>query len=75
MKTSVKVKKLWHKEGKKLSLKEFAAKKLEEDSELVMEWMDNKKGALERKAKEARQKHKGARIAAEKLATKAARRK
>lgn len=75
MKTSVKVKKMWHKEGKGLSLKEFTSKKVDEGDETVMEWVDNKKGALERKAKEARQKHKGARIAAEKLASKAARRK
>ncbi len=57
-----------------LSLKEFA-KELGSKNPDVSEWISNKGPTLKNKAKAARKKLKGARIAAEALATKQAKQK
>lgn len=79
-KTSVALKRLWHRfceENGKMPLKAFLRQEKDnpEVKALTKEWRDHKKGSLEKVAKAARQKNKGARIAAEKLASKQARRK
>ncbi len=77
-KTSVALKRLWHQHiadtGHKVPLKVFV-RSLAKDHPLVAEWRGHKHGSLERVAKAARLKNKGARIAAEKQASKAARKK
>lgn len=60
--------------GNGLSLKAFA-KSIETKSTDVLEWRDNKSPTLKNRAKALRKKNKGARIAAESLATKQARSK
>lgn len=75
-KTSVALKRLWHayreEENQCISLKEFAKARAKE---LNKEWQAHKHGSLEKVAKAARLKNKGARIALERSASKAARRK
>lgn len=75
MKTSKSIKKLHHKEGKGISLKAFANSLVGENRELAQTWLAHKNGVLEREAKALRLKNKGPRIAMEKMATKAAKRK
>ncbi len=60
--------------GKGLSLKTFA-KDLADKNEDVGEWLDNKAGATEKKAKAAKEKARGGTIRATALASKAARSK
>lgn len=61
----------WHKEGKGLSLKQFARKLVAAGDKLAQDWFDHKKGILN----QGRTDTKRAKIAAEKQASKAARRK
>lgn len=63
------------KEGKGMTLRQFARELASQKDEVAKAWWTNKSGLLERKAKAERQKNKGARIAMEKMATKAARQK
>lgn len=60
--------------GERLSLKAFA-QSVEGKNPDAAEWLSNKGPSLKNKAKAARLKNKGARIAAEKLATKQAKQK
>lgn len=66
-----KLKSRWHKEGKGLSLKQFARKLVESGDETAKEWFDHKKGLFNK----GRSDSKKIRISAEKLASKNARRK
>ena len=81
MATSSAITTLWHKSGKGLTLKQFAQKLLEtevdggERKTLAQNWFAHKGGALERDAKAARLKAKGAQLAEIRLKVRAARRK
>lgn len=61
----------WHKEGKSLSLKQFARKLVAAGDKMAQDWFDHKKGLLN----QGRSDSTKARIASEKQASKAARRK
>ena len=61
----------WHKEGKGLSLKQFARKLVAEGDKTAQDWFEHKKGILNQGRTDAKR----SKIAAEKQASKAARRK
>lgn len=73
-KPSMIVKRLWKAANTNLSLHDFA-KSIKDKEPAAKEWLGNRRGAKEKKEKETRRKNKGARIALEKAASKAARRK
>lgn len=61
----------WHREGKGMSLKQFARKLVASGDKVAQDWFDHKKGSLNQSRTDANK----TRVAAEKAATKANRRK